>query len=106
MGYNASFKVLEDGYIASIAIGYADGVTKDFKKVVIDSRELDIVSDSMDMIMVFSKNKLEVGSKVEIIGENRTIREVTRDIKMNSYHLFNQISSRVPIIYEEDENEK
>ncbi len=106
VGYNASFKVLEDGYIASIAIGYADGVTKDFKKVVIDGKKLDIVSDSMDMIMVFSKNKLEVGSKVEIIGENRTIREVTRDIKINSYHLFNQISKRVPIIYEEDENEK
>lgn len=106
VGYNASYLVLNDGYIATIQIGYADGVTKYFGSVVIDGVTYPIVADTMDMIMVFSPKPLKVGSLVEIIGPNRKVRDVAQLLGTNSYHLFSQITSRVPIIYEELENEK
>lgn len=106
VGYNASYQVLDDGYIATIQIGYADGVTKEFGIVVIDGEYYPIVADTMDMIMIFSKKSLKVGSLVEIIGPNRSVRDVARALGTNSYHLFTRITSRVPIIYEELENEK
>ena len=101
VGYNASYEVTEEGYIGTVAIGYADGVTKDFRSVYFNGKKLPIVSDSMDMIMIFCKEKLPLFSEVEILGEHMPIKRTSRLLGTNSYHLFNQISHRVPIIYKE-----
>ncbi len=106
VGYNAAYQVKEKGFILTIAIGYADGVTKEFGQVDINGCKHDIVSDSMDMLMVFSKDKIDVGSKVEIIGEHLPVRLIARNLGINAYHLFNQISARIPIVYEEALSEK
>ena len=60
VGYD-SYKILEDGYVITIPIGYADGVTKEFGNVYIKGEYCEIVSDCMDMIMVFSKKKCKIG---------------------------------------------
>ncbi len=99
VGYGANI-VNETGYIYTICIGYADGVDKNFKYVLINKQKCLIIADCMDMLLVFSQNKYEVGSKVEIFGENRSIFEVLKNLNINAYHLFNQISNRVPRIYE------
>lgn len=99
VGYGANI-VNESGYIYTICIGYADGVDKNFKYVLINKQKCLIIADCMDMLLVFSQNKYEVGSKVEIFGENRSIFEVLKTLNINAYHLFNQISNRVPRIYE------
>ena len=99
VGYGANI-VNETGYIYTICIGYADGVDKNFKYVLINKQKCLIIADCMDMLLVFSQNKYEVGSKVEIFGENRSIFEVLKTLNINAYHLFNQISNRVPRIYE------
>lgn len=99
VGYGANI-VNEPGYIYTICIGYADGVDKNFKYVLINKQKCLIIADCMDMLLVFSQNKYEVGSKVEIFGENRSIFEVLKTLNINAYHLFNQISNRVPRIYE------
>ncbi len=94
VGYNA-YPVEEEGYILTLPIGYADGVTKDYGEVAIEKKRYKIVSDCMDMIMVYSKNPIKVGTKVEIFGDTIPISSVTRKLGVNSYHLFNQISDRV-----------
>ena len=94
VGYNA-YPVEEEGYILTLPIGYADGVTKDYGEVAIEKKRYKIVSDCMDMIMVYSKNPIKVGTKVEIFGDTIPISSVTRKSGVNSYHLFNQISDRV-----------
>lgn len=99
VGYNASFVAKEDGFIATIPIGYADGVTKEYKKVVIHGKKYPIVSDSMDMIMVLVDKSVKKNDKVEIFGDSITIKEVANCLGMNSYHLFNQISYRVPRLH-------
>lgn len=101
VGYNASYIMESSGYIATIAIGYADGVTKDYGYVVINGNRYEIVSDSMDMIMVKVDETIKVGDIVEIFGDNISINETKRRLNINGYHLFNMITSRVPRIYKE-----
>ncbi len=102
VGYNANYTVRNDGFIATIAIGYADGVTKDYKYVFINNKQCEIVSDSMDMLMVLVDDKVQIGDKVEIFGDNIPIKTVSNLLNTNSYHLFNMITSRVPRIFLEE----
>ena len=105
VGYNASYKVKEDGYIATIPVGYADGVTKEFGSVAIHNNKYPIVADTMDMIMVFVDDQVKVKDKVEIFGNTISIREVTSKLNTNAYHLFNQITNRVPRVHVEGNDE-
>lgn len=105
VGYGATYHVKESGYIYTLPVGYADGVTKEYEYVIIKGNKCKIVSDCMDMILVFSQNKYKVGEKVEIFGQKRTIKEVTKSLGMNAYHLFNQISSRVVRVHINQEEE-
>lgn len=107
VGYNAAFIAKEKGFIATIPIGYADGVDKRFQHVWINEKKYPIIGDTMDMIMVLVDNKITEGMKVEIFGENITINEVTKNIGQNAYHLFNMIQNRVPRIHKtKEENDE
>lgn len=99
VGYNANFVAKEDCFVATIPIGYADGVTKDFGVVNIKNKRFKIVADTMDMIIVLVDKTVKVNDKVEIFGDNIKIREITKNLGINVYHLFNQISNRVPRIH-------
>ena len=105
VGYNA-YPIKEDGYILTLPVGYADGVTKDYKEVAIESKRYKIVSDCMDMIMVYSETPIKVGTKVEIFGRTISISSVTRRLGLNSYHLFNQISDRVVRVHRSNDIEE
>lgn len=107
VGYNALYKVKNDAFIATVPIGYADGIEKNFLHVVINQQKYPIIADSMDMIMVLVDYKIQKGMLVEIFGKDIAISEVTRKIGKNAYHLFNQIQNRVPRIHmTEDEKEE
>ena len=95
----------EDGFIATLPIGYADGVTKEFGFVIINQKRYPIVSDSMDMIMVLVDKSVKLKDKVEIFGDTISVKEASRRIGVNAYHLFNQISNRVPRIHKSKDEE-
>lgn len=105
VGYNASYKVKNDAYIATLPIGYADGVTKEFGFVSIRGKKYPIVADSMDMTMVLVDETIKIKDKVEIFGDTISIRIVASRLGTNVYHLFNQISNRVPRVHIEDDDE-
>lgn len=94
VGYN-TYKVKEDGYILTLPIGYADGVDTRFQKVAIKDELFLIVSDCMDMIMVFSKKDFPCGTLVEIFGDVIPVSFVCNRLGINAYHLYNNISNRV-----------
>ena len=96
VGYNANFVAKEPTYIATLPVGYADGVTKEYQCVSIKGKKYEIVADTMDMIMVKVDKSVKVGDKVEIFGDNIKIPDVTAKLGINAYHLFNQITNRVP----------
>ena len=99
VGYGANFFADRDIKVAIIPIGYADGVTIKYKNVFIKGKKCQIIADSMDMLMVKVDNNVKIGDKVEIFGENISIREASRNNGCNSYRLFNMITNRVPRIY-------
>lgn len=105
VGYNADYKVKEDAFLATLPIGYADGVTKEFGFVSIGNKRYPIVADSMDMLMVLVDGSVKIKDKVEIFGDTISIREVANRIGTNVYHLFNQISHRVPRVHVEEDDE-
>ncbi len=94
VGY-ASHWLENDAKIATIPIGYADGVDKSFKYVYISGKKYPIVADTMDMIMILVDNKIKLNDKVEIIGKNIPVLEVCQNTGLNAYHLFVKISNRV-----------
>lgn len=98
VGYT-TYKVKEEGYILTLPIGYADGVTRDFQEVYVKGKFLPIVADCMDMLLVFSPEKIAIGTEVEIFGAHIPISKVCFRIHTNAYHLFNQISHRVVRIH-------
>lgn len=99
VGYGANFFADRDIKVAIIPIGYADGVTIKYKNVFIKGKKCQIIADSMDMLMVKVDNNVKIGDKVEIFGENISIREASQNNGCNSYRLFNMITNRVPRIY-------
>lgn len=105
IGYN-SFKVKKDGYILTIPIGYADGVTKEYKEVYINNLPYEIVSDCMDMILVYSDIPMEIGTTVEIIGPNQNIKKIASRTNKNAYHILNEISNRVVRIHKKNEEKE
>jgi len=106
VGYNANYIAKENIIVATIPIGYADGVSKNFKYVNIKNKRYEILADTMDMIMVKVDNTIKIGDKVEIFGDNIKVKEVTNNLGLNAYHLFNQISNRVPRIHVRDKFEE
>ena len=104
VGYNANYQVKKDGYIITVPIGYADGVDKTFQFVSINEKKYPIVADSMDMLMILTDTKMEIGTKVEIFGNTIPISEVTTRLNTNAYHLFNQIQNRVPRVHKNHED--
>ena len=59
----------------------------------------------MDMLSVLVDESVKIDDKVEIFGETISIKEVTTKLNINSYHLFNLISNRVPRIHKDKEKE-
>ena len=98
VGYGSYF-LEENAKIATIPIGYADGVDKSFKYVYISGSKCPIIADTMDMIMVIVPDKVRVKDKVEIIGKNIPVLDVCQNTGLNAYHLFARISNRVPRNY-------
>ena len=99
VGYDAKYIAQENGLIATISIGHADGVTKYYKKVVINNKKYPIVAICMDYIMVAVDDKVNVHDKVDLICDELIIgRDITGD---SAHHLLVSISNRVPRKYEE-----
>ena len=86
IGY-ATYKAETDIYIATLPIGYADGVDLSFKYVFINGNYCEILADTMDMIIVKVSPKVKIGDKVEIIGKNIPLLKVCENTRLNSYHL-------------------
>ena len=99
VGYGANYFADKDLRVAIIPIGYADGVTKKYKNVYINNNKCEILADSMDMIMVSVDKNVKVKDKVEIFGDNISIKEASRANGVNSYKLFNMITTRVPRVH-------
>ena len=103
VGYGANYIAKENIIVATIPIGYNDGMKPGMKYVSINNKRYEIIGDiCMDMIMVKVDDTIKLNDKVEIFGNNISIKEVANRTNSNAYHLLTGITNRVPRIYSDN----
>ncbi|HEY4827129.1 MAG TPA: alanine racemase [Solirubrobacteraceae bacterium] len=111
-GYGRRFIAEADTWLATVPIGYGDGVRRALTNncdVLIGGRRFPLVGTvSMDNITVDvgSEGAVAVGDRVTIIGaegdERITAEEIARRIETINYEVVCGITSRVPRVYHRD----
>ena len=100
IGYGASFLATEPMRVATLPIGYHDGVEKSLGEVVIHGKRFAIIGEvCMDMISVKVDESVSVGDKAELFGDQISISQAARRSGKNAYRLFTGITHRVPRLY-------
>jgi alanine racemase len=102
IGYGASFVAKKDMLVATLPIGYADGMSEKMKFVAISNKKYPIVGQvCMDMTMIEVDKNVKLHDRVEIFGDSIKVRDVSRLMGTNAYHVFMNITTRVPRIYQD-----
>jgi alanine racemase len=105
VGYNRAFIAKKTSIIATIPIGYADGIDRRWGNengyVFINNKKAMILGViAMDMLMVdVSDIECKEGDEVEIIGGNISVSEIANKIGTIPYEILTKISPRVKRIY-------
>ena len=105
IGYGLTYTPQKDSIIATVATGYADGLSlalSNLGRVEIKGRLVPIVGRiCMDVFMVDVSELVEValGEEVVLVGEKYGVNDVANDLKTIPYEVVCSISKRVPRIY-------
>ena len=106
LGYGVSYEAKQDEYIATVPIGYADGLLRRAQgfKIRVGSEECEIVGRvCMDQLMVRCSENVKVGDDVlffgEYIGQKVSVDEFAEYQNTISYEIFCCINKRVPRVY-------
>ncbi len=108
VGYSRKFKVEEITKIATIPIGYADGISRlqgnKVGYVILNNQKAFIIGNiCMDMIMVdVTDISCKEGDTVVLIGENPSLETVSNWQQTIPYEVLTSISSRVKRVYYKD----
>ena len=106
LGYGVSYEAKQDEYIATVPIGYADGILRRAQgfKIKVGSEDCEIVGRvCMDQLMVRCSENIKVGDDVLFFGENNGQKISVDDFATYqdtiSYEIFCCINKRVPRVY-------
>jgi alanine racemase len=105
VGYASSYQCERTTRIATVAIGYADGYDRHIgngSPVVVAGQMAKIAGRvSMDMVTidVTGLENVDIGSQVELWGEQLSVNEVAAAASTISYTLFTGVTKRVPRVY-------
>lgn len=105
VGYSRKFIAKQPAKIATIPIGYADGIRRSWGNnvgyVTINQQKAPIVGNiCMDMMMVdVTKIDCVEGEKVIILGEQPNVMEMANAVDTISYEILTSISQRVKRIF-------
>lgn len=106
VSYGATFTADEDMWVGTVPVGYADGWIRKLQNtnVLVDGELCQIIGRvCMDQFMVRLPNKLPVGTKVTLIGEQNnkfiSVDDVASALETINYEVTCTISFRVPRIF-------
>jgi len=109
VGYNRKGKIIEDALIATLRIGYADGLRRCLSNrngnAFIKNKIVPIIGNiAMDMTMVDVTNidDIKEGDEAEIFGANISVEKVAANCRTIAYEILTGISQRVKRIYVEE----
>lgn len=106
ISYGRTFKAEKGSIIATLPVGYADGISRFFSnrgEVLIRGKKCRIVGRvCMDQMMVAIPQELsnvEAGEEAVIFGEELLVEEIASMIGTISYEILTNINNRVPRLY-------
>ena len=105
IGYGRKGKVDKDSKIATIPIGYADGLSRQLSngvgKVLINNKFAPIIGNiCMDICMIDITNiNAEEGDEVIFFGNDYPISELAKQLNTIPYEILTSISNRVKRVY-------
>jgi alanine racemase len=105
IGYNRSAKVTRDSWIATVAIGYADGIDRRLSnckgKMLINGKFAPIIGNvCMDMCMLdITDINAKEGDEVIVFGTEFPATEMAKTLNTIPYEILTGISQRVKRIY-------
>ena len=105
IGYSRKGVLNRDSRIATIPIGYADGIDRHLGNgnscVIINGHRCPTVGNiCMDICMIdVTDVPCKVGDKVEIFGENITVMELAEQLDTIPYEILTSVSQRVKRVY-------
>ncbi len=108
IGYARKGKVVKPSTIATVPIGYADGLNRHLSNggayVLVNGHKCDIIGNiCMDQCMVdVTGANAQIGDKVEIFGENAPIGRLSDALGTIPYEILTSVSPRVKRIYFRD----
>lgn len=108
IGYSRKGKLTRPSRIATIAIGYADGIGRSFGNgkggAVAQGKWLPTVGNiCMDMCFIdVTDTDLQEGDEVELFGKTQSIETVSAALETIPYEVLTRISTRVPREFYED----
>lgn len=106
-GYGGQFIAPENGYLATIALGYGDGFPRAIPNgkvhLLLNNKRYPIVGRvSMDMILLWlGKDKAQIGDEVIVFGQNNPIELVAEEAQTIPYTLSTMLTQRVPTLIKE-----
>lgn len=96
VGYGAEYIAENDLYVATLPIGYFDGISKKHKYVYLGGKKRAILGEiCMDMITVEADETIKIGDKAEIFGDKISVREVCNNLGVSAYKVLTGITERV-----------
>lgn len=102
VGYGISYQAPEDMIVATIEIGYYDGLNLNYNNnyVFVNNKRYKIIGTiNMGMITIKADETIQEGDMVEIFGEHISIKEVARNSHTTVYQLLSCIPKFIPRIY-------
>jgi len=105
IGYNGMYDVKEKMRIAILPFGFADYLYVNKSYISINNKLYKILTNYMDITVIEVDENVKVGNKVEIFGNNISIRKASTWANQNVYKTLCSITYRVPRIYKYNNKE-
>ena len=99
IGYGGMYDNKSDVIVGILPYGFADYLFINKSYVYINGKKYNIVVNYMDVTSVIIDESVKVGDKVEIFGDNISIRKASRLANANVYKTICSITNRVPRVY-------
>lgn len=105
LGYGITYQADKDEYIATVPVGYADGIIRknQGRKVYINGNYYEIVGRvCMDQMMIRVDENVHVDDQVEIFGDHISLSSMAKDLDTIPYEIICLITKRVDRVYKKD----
>jgi alanine racemase len=105
VGYNRSGKLKRDSQIATVAIGYADGINRRLSngagKMLVNGKKVPIIGNiCMDMCMLdITDVNAKEGDEVIVFGAELSVHEMAKSLGTIPYEILTNVSQRVKRVY-------